>query len=363
MSHDEQELELQDEKERELRDRIFKKPSLLPGFEEPLAVAKEVPIRRAGKADLIVVDAEGQIAIVECKRASNPQSRRYVVGQVFEYAAGLWRCDYEDFKDILAVCGTPLTEPFGGSDWDDASFRRAVSGTLEKGEFRVFIAVDEMTARLEKRLNRTVTLLNSQLPEVQFLAVAVPRGGDVSRYGDKPEEIEGLEPRPKRDRWTLIDEIDSPVAARVAEDLFSWADSMKSRGVTVQPPTQTQATIKVDAGPLFRVKLSGKIRVALSAVVTKGEPWNESTTQLVQELEEIGFRLEGSGSRWRRRPEAPLEDLADDGKREKFLSRDGGAPRDLDRLKPYRDTEEFRFPCKAAPTAAEQPRASFRVNV
>ena len=92
---------------------------------------------------------------------------------------------------------------------------------------------------------------------------------------------------------------------------------MKSRGVTVNP-TKTHGTIKVDAGPLFRVKLSGEVRVSLSGVVTKDEPWNESTTQLVQELEEIGFRLEGKGSRWRRRPEAPLALLADDRTQAKF---------------------------------------------
>jgi hypothetical protein len=36
--------------------------------------------------------------------------------------------------------------------------------------------------------------------------------------------------------------------------------------------------------------------VALSAVVRKDEPWDESTTQLVQDLDEIGVRLKGSSS-------------------------------------------------------------------
>ncbi len=71
-----------------------------------MAAAKEVPVRRAGNADVVVVDAEGQIAIVECKRASNPESRRWVIGQVFEYAAGLWKLDYEDFKRLLAARDT-----------------------------------------------------------------------------------------------------------------------------------------------------------------------------------------------------------------------------------------------------------------
>ncbi len=65
MSNDEKERE----RERELRNRILEPPRLLPGFDEPLAAAKEVPVRRAGGADVVVVDAEGQIGIVECKPA------------------------------------------------------------------------------------------------------------------------------------------------------------------------------------------------------------------------------------------------------------------------------------------------------
>ena len=307
-----------DEKERELQKRIFESPSLLPGFDGPTAAAKEVPVRRAGSADVVVVDAEGQIAIVECKRASNPECRRWVIGQVFEYAARLWKCDYEDFKRLLAARGTGLTKPFEDvAEWDEETFRRDVSRTLETGEFRLFIAVDEMTEKLKKRLDRTVVFLNSRLPKaVQFLAVALPRGGPAEVYGDEdPEAIPPLPPKLKPDQWTLIEEINSPDAELVAEDLFDWADGMKSRGVRVRcPPTQTQGIIEVPGtGRLFRVR-PREVQVALSAVVRKGEPWDERTEQLVQDLDEIGVRLEG------RRPRAPLELLADDRTRAKFLA-------------------------------------------
>jgi hypothetical protein len=114
-----------DEKERELQKRILESPSLLPGFNEPAAATKEVAVRRAGSADVVVVDAEGQIAIVECKRATNPECRRCVIGQVFEYAAGLWKLGYSDFERILAARGTILTKPFkGAAGWDEETFRR-----------------------------------------------------------------------------------------------------------------------------------------------------------------------------------------------------------------------------------------------
>ena len=160
---------------------------------------------------MVVVDAKGQIAIVECKRASNPESRRWVIGQVFEYAAGLWKLEYSDFERILAARGTVLTKPFKGvAGWDEESFRRAVSRNLEAGDFRLFIAVDAMTERLKKRLNRTVIFLNSHLPKVEFLVVALPRDGPVEVYGEDAGSVLPLKPKLKPDRWTLIDEITSP---------------------------------------------------------------------------------------------------------------------------------------------------------
>ena len=72
-----------------------------------------------------------------------------------------------------------MTKPFEDvPGWDEKTFRRAVDKNLKTGDFRLFIAVEKMTKQLEKRFNRTVTLINSRMrDEVQFLAVAVPRGG------------------------------------------------------------------------------------------------------------------------------------------------------------------------------------------
>jgi hypothetical protein len=324
MSHDEKQRELQKEKERELRDRIFEEPSLLPGFDGPMAAATEVPVRRAGSADVVVVDAKGQIAIVECKRASNPESRRWVIGQLFEYAAGLWKCKYEDLKRILAARGKKLTEPFEhDAGWDEKTFRRAVSQTLKDGDFRLFIAVDEMTETLKKRLDRTVTFLNSRLrPEVEFLAVALPRGGDPEPYGDHPEGIVRLPP--KTDRSKLIAQINSPEAELVAEELFDWADRMDSRGVKVRCPTKKQCFIEVpDAGPdgttagLFRVR-PGEVRVSLSAL---RRHWDEERISgFVQDLARIDARFQVDTKSKGMRPEAPLESLTQESKREEFLS-------------------------------------------
>jgi hypothetical protein len=122
-----------EEKERELQRRIFESPTLLPGFDGPVVAAEEVPVRRAGSVDLVVIDAAGQIAIVECKRATNPESRRWVIGQVFEYTAGLWKLGYSDFERLLAARGAELTNHFkDAAGWDEATFDEMTEGLKEE---------------------------------------------------------------------------------------------------------------------------------------------------------------------------------------------------------------------------------------
>jgi RecB family endonuclease NucS len=63
--------------EAELRDLLAETPSLLPGIDErPTAAAKEMPISGTGKADVVIVEASGDITVVECKLSTNPEIRR-----------------------------------------------------------------------------------------------------------------------------------------------------------------------------------------------------------------------------------------------------------------------------------------------
>ena len=314
-----------EEKESELQDRILESPSLLPGFDGPVAAAKELPARRAGSADVVVVNAEGQIAIVECKRAVNPELRRWVIGQLFEYAAALWKLDYADLERVLAARGTALTEPFEDvPGWDEKTFRRAVDKNLKTGDFRLFIAVEKMTKQLEKRFNRTVTLINSRLrDEVQFLAVAVPRGGRRGKpYGKNPKAIARLKPKLKPDRWTLIEDISSEEAACAAKGLLDWAEG---KDLTVRYTRRKQdgietGTILTPGGHrLFRIKEHRVVRVSFDAL--RHQHWDEERiSRLVQDLARIDERFQVDTKSKGARPEAPLESLAKESNREDFLT-------------------------------------------
>ena len=235
---------------------------------------------------------------------------------MFEYAAGLWKLEYKDFERSLAVRGTELTKPFKDvPDWDEDTFRSAVSRNLERGSFQLIIAVDEMTEKLRKKLTRTVVFLNCHTQrEVRVLAVALPHGappGEV--YGEDCEGISALKPKFTPDRWTLMDEMSSPDATVAAEGLLEWADSMKPREVRVRYPKAGEAAIRAPRGGLFKLN-PREVQVSLSGVTTSGEPWDERTNQLVQDLDNIGLRLE------RKRPRAPLELLAEESRRKQFLA-------------------------------------------
>lgn len=270
----------------------------------------------AGSADVVVVDAEGEITIVECKLAKNPEMRRWVIGQLFEYAAALWKLDIEDFERSLAASGTPRTKPFKDpARWKEATFRNTVSRNLTAGAFRLIIAVDEITERLE----RTVVFINSLTPpEVRFLAMELPGAGEEGAkrpepvfYGDNIAKIGPLQPTLKPDKWTLMASIRNADGARAAKGLLDWAESKR---LDVRY-TQSAAIIETLGGRLFRISYEGEVRVSRHTLTPHGESWDSGRIKrFVQDLDEIGVKLEGN------RPRAPLESLADEGKREKFLA-------------------------------------------
>lgn len=165
------------EDERALQTLVQTSPGLLPG-DVPMAVVDEFPVPGIGSADLVGVSASGEITVVECKLRANPEIRRAVVGQLLAYAGGLWHMDYDDFAATFAHRGRiPLAEAVatavqvdekGGEVPDPAALREAVSRNLAAGDFRLVIAVDEITPELKT----IVRYMNEHtLPTVQVMAL------------------------------------------------------------------------------------------------------------------------------------------------------------------------------------------------
>lgn len=139
----------------------------------------ELTVPLVGSVDLTGVGPKGDITLVECKLGSNPEIRRSIIGQIFAYAAGLWKTTYEDFdrlfsarlKDASLVDAVrrELSES-DAADWQSEQFRLRVADNLAAGRFTLVIAVDRITDELK----RIVPYVNTHtVSEVRFLALEI----------------------------------------------------------------------------------------------------------------------------------------------------------------------------------------------
>lgn len=197
-------------REAELQLLLMGSPDLIPieeitGSQPQVRVfVPDFGLPGSGASDLVGVDELGNITIVECKLAANPEVKRKVVGQVLEYAAFLWRMSYEAFDARVAQrIGKQLAQLVADSvspaEWSEEDFRRQVSSTLSAGDFSLIIAVDA----LNEELRRTIEYLNSRGPSsVKLYAL------EARYFADKDLEIlvphiYGAErpPPPSRAEW------------------------------------------------------------------------------------------------------------------------------------------------------------------
>jgi hypothetical protein len=155
--------------ESHLQDLLLAAPHVIPGMEEPVAICKEFSTG-AGPADLLVINAQGEITIIECKLKYNSESRREILGQILDYASSLWSMPLAVFTDQWQVrAGKPLKAMLG--DKADAILEN-VGKYLEVGRFNLVLAVDEINPKLE----RIVTYLNRVTKDdISVYAVAFKR--------------------------------------------------------------------------------------------------------------------------------------------------------------------------------------------
>lgn len=295
-------------KERRLQRLIFDSPSdLLPDIARgPLAAAMEVPVPREGPADVVVVDCEGTISLVECKRARNPEARRWVVGQLLGYAAWLWKLDYESFE-----------WRFGRGDGDLARLkelpdvRDKIAKNLADGRFRLIVAADE----INEWLKRAIVFLNAHTSdEVECLAVSIDPvtgrleaviGRDANEVGPYQAPLKGAARR-------ILDGTESEDAARAAAGLLRWAIDRRPLVDVRFNPEAKLGRIKASGCTLFRIVEHRRVKVSLT-------PFGEDKQRIGRLRDELTgidtrFAFEDGAI-----PEAPLEVLANEKKREAFL--------------------------------------------
>lgn len=188
------------------------------------------------------------------------------------------------------------------------------------------IAVDEITDELK----RTVTFLNRHTSSaLRLLAVELRRAADagvevltLESYGEESAGEKVGRPGPARlDRKTLLASIRerSELAADAADGILESADRRADRQprVDVRYIPTSRVEFWVAGGKLLQIDRRAQIRVILQTLSEHGAPWDEERIeQLVQELADIGVLLESKRT-W---PNAPLEPLADETRRPRFLA-------------------------------------------
>jgi len=153
-------------KEAELQHLLAESPSLISISDvrenaSPLVLAVREFSLPIGFIDLLAFSAGGDIAIIECKLASNQEVKRKVIGQVLEYGANLWQMSYEDLDlGVRLRMGESLAElvekSVSSEEWDEENFRSNVEEALANGNFILIIVVDE----INEALTRIVRYMN-----------------------------------------------------------------------------------------------------------------------------------------------------------------------------------------------------------
>jgi hypothetical protein len=333
-----------------LQTLIAKFPSLLAGDQYSddiprrwLLVGREAALPddqdAAGRwsVDHLFLDQDAVPTLVEVKRSSDTRIRREVVGQMLDYAAnGVVYWPLEQLRELFArQCERDDDDPdlviseVAGEETDIEDFWARVGENLRAGRVRMVFVSDE----IPRELRRVVEFLNGQMNPAQVIAIEVKQylGADgtktlVPRVIGETAEVEARKGRrttsrgERLDRETLLASIrqESELAADAAAALLDWASREARLGIRYTP---TRCFIETGAGRLFRLAATRwpeKIQLHLQTLANHGEPWDdERVEQLVQELADIGVNLD-SGER--RAPMTPLEPLADDTRRQQFLT-------------------------------------------
>jgi hypothetical protein len=324
--------------EKALQKLLAEEPSLISideireGSGELLIAIREFPLA-IGPIDILGFSAKGDIAIIECKLASNSEIKRQVIGQVFEYGANLWEMDYENLDSVIkSRNGKTLVESFReitDPNWDEEVFRNNIESSLQNGDFILVIVVDEIS----DALTRIIRFINEAgKPAFSFAALEmqhfqhsttemlVPHIIGVNKTTEKPR-VE----RRKWDEDSFFSEIKEKHPKNLAsiQQIFQWAKnnskiwwgegSINGSFVPVIP-------YDGKSFQLFAVYTSGVIEIFFQYYLYK-PPFDaeEKRIELYNKLNQIdGVKIPKDGIK--RRPSFPFEAINTPDKVKQFIS-------------------------------------------
>jgi len=231
--------------EAELQKLLAESPSLIPvgeireGASQLVFAICEFGLPGSGNTDILAFSTDGDISIIECKLATNPEGKRKVIGQILEYAAHLWEMSYDQvntrIRHLREKDLSELVQEAAIGGWDEESFREGVKQSLLSGSFILIIVVDE----INEDLRRTIRYVN-ECSEPAFSLHAL----EMRRFQTDSSEIliphlygaSSKPPPTNRKQWTekeffkvLGEKNADAKVVSVAEDLHKWAKKIADR--------------------------------------------------------------------------------------------------------------------------------------
>lgn len=213
--------------------------------------------------DHLLIDQDAVPTLVEVKRGSNSQLRREVVGQMLGYAAHAtttWdvnqiRRRFEDSRDdgdevldeLLGSEGEPNADDF----WENVRINLAAK------RIRLLFVAD----KIPDTLQRVVTFLNEQMPDIEVLAVEIKRfSGESQRQMLVPRVIGRVTSAPARGssassnvtRQSFLDRFNDPSTREAAGRLLDVVDAVSGVGLN---PGRNRVTIRARC-PLWKSTIS-----------------------------------------------------------------------------------------------------------
>ncbi|WP_431245325.1 hypothetical protein [Leifsonia xyli] len=255
-----------------LQQILHEHPSLIPGVSDRAVACREFQ-SGVGPADVVILSDEGELTLVECKLAANPQVRREVIGQVLDYASRIWRMDVDAFEQTWKRAEKNERSPFEQLNDDSGRIRAALQDNLTAGRFNLVLAVDDLNFDVK----RIVEFLNAvTMPTTSVIVVEFTRARESgveilipTSYGSELAEVKKRQPGAARRTWKVedflrwCDEFDSPGALVVSEFLRA----LSAAGFEIQGGSA--ATPSLNCGITSRV-LGRKWPVALYTNPTRG---------------------------------------------------------------------------------------------
>jgi hypothetical protein len=141
---------------------IFPTEQIEPGFGHVVPLCRELPLMfgagRTGALDNVFTTVDGRLLLVEAKLWRNPEARRTVIAQAMEYAAAIFRLDYEQFQSaVMRARKTASSDEKSlyqivkqhDGHLDEAEFIDAVSRNLKRGRAIIAVVGDGIREDLE----------------------------------------------------------------------------------------------------------------------------------------------------------------------------------------------------------------------